>query len=111
MLKKDISLELGRRWAEALKKRFPEKNRVKRVAGVFNVEVITARSWLNGQAPYSKYIYIAGEKFGAVFVAEIFMPTDDWLKWTNVDKALVELEEKVCQLCCLISTIRKDGGL
>ena len=37
MLKNDISFELGIRWAEALKKRFPEKNRVKSVAGFFDV--------------------------------------------------------------------------
>ncbi len=110
MLKNDISFELGIRWAEALKKRFPEKNRVKSVAGFFDVEPITARSWLSGQAPYCKYIYMAGQKFGAVFVAEIFMPTDEWLKWTDVDKALSELEEKVCQLCRQIRAIKEDGG-
>lgn len=54
---------------------------------------------------------MAGQKFGAVFVAEIFMPTDEWLKWTDVDKALSELEEKVCQLCRQIRAIKEDGGL
>lgn len=107
MLKDDITFELGQRWATALKKRFPEKNRVKLVANCFDVEFITARSWLNGQAPYCKYVFIGGQKFGASFVAEIFTPNNAWLKLNIIDEALTDLENKICQLLQEISALRK----
>lgn len=107
MTKDDISLQIGNRWAAALKKRFPEKNTTKHVARAFNVELRTARSWLEGQAPYCKHIFKAGQKFGLAMIEEILFPDT---KMMSIDEMLISLEEKIYQLLDDIQTISKRGN-
>lgn len=107
MARDDISLQIGSRWATALKKRFPEKNTTKHVARAFDIELRTARSWLEGQAPYCKYLFLAGQKFGMGIIEEILFPDT---KMTSIDEMLIGLEKKIYQLFDDIHTIRKRGG-
>lgn len=102
----DISLQLGERWAQALKTRFPEKNTAKHIAACFNIETRTARSWLDGQTPILKYLYVAAHKLGVDLVAEILVTPN--MKMVKINKELEELEFKVCQLGKEIRSIR--GG-
>lgn len=106
MAKDNISLQLGERWAGALKKHFPERNTTKHIAQFFEIEPRTARSWLDGQAPQLKYLFIAAQKLGADFIAEILDTPKN--KMVNINKALEELESKICQLGAEIRSLR--GG-
>lgn len=109
MTKDDITLQLGERWAEALKKYFGNKNTAKEIARTFDVEIRTARGWLYGSAPYIKYIYIAGQKLGAKFIAEFLTPNSLWITYSNIDEALEKLEKEICQLRNQIETLKQEN--
>lgn len=109
MIKDDITLQIGQRWAECLKKRFSTKNTAKEVARFFNVEVRTARSWLAGSAPYIKHLWIAGQKLGSGFLAELLTPNKKWKTYANIDEALILLEKEICQLRKEIQNLSKDN--
>lgn len=110
MIKDDITLQLGERWAAALKKNFSNKNTAKEIARTFDVEVRTARGWLDGTAPYIKYLYIAGQKLGSNFLAELLSPNSKWLTYSNIDKMLEKLEKEICQLRSEIESLKKENG-
>ncbi len=110
MTKDDITLQLGERWAQALKKYFGNRNAAKEIARTFDVEVRTARGWLDGSAPYIKYIYIAGQKIGAKFVAEFLTPNSLWSTYSDIDEALEKLEKEICQLRRQIETLKQESG-
>ena len=109
MTKDDITLQLGERWAEALKKYFGNRNTAKEIARTFDVDVRTARGWLDGSAPYIKYIYIASQKLGAKFVAEFLTPNSLWSTYSNIDEALGKLEKEICQLRRQIETLKQEN--
>lgn len=109
MVKDDITLQLGQRWAEALRQKFGSKNTAKKIAHVFDVEVRTARSWLEGAAPFIKYIYVAGQKLGSGFVADILTPDNKWKTFCNIDEALDEMEKQICQLRNEIKSLQERG--
>ena len=110
MIKDDITLQLGERWAQALKKYFGNRNTAKEVARTFDVEVRTARGWLDGTAPYIKYIYVAGQKLGAKFVAEFLTPNSLWITYSSIDEALEKLEKEICQLRNQIEALKQENG-
>lgn len=110
MTKDDITLQFGQRWAEALKKEFGNQNTAKQVARVFDVEVRTARSWLYGSAPYVKHLWIAGQKLGSGFLADLLTPNKKWKTYTNIDKALDLMEKQICQLREEIRNLSEDNG-
>lgn len=107
MEKDDITLQLGQRWANALRKRFGKKNTAKEIARCFNIELRTARSWLYGTAPYLKYIWIAGQKLGSGFVADLLTPNKKWKTYTNIDEALENLEKEICRLRNEIQSLKQ----
>lgn len=110
MAKDDITLQLGQRWAEALKKEFGNQNTAKQVARVFDVEVRTARSWLYGSAPFAKHLWLAGQKLGSGFLADLLTPNTKWKTYTNIDKALDLMEKQICQLREEIRNLSEDNG-
>lgn len=106
MTKDNINLQLGQRWATALREEFPERNTAKHIAIFFQIEPRTAQSWLGGQAPQAKYLYIAAQKLGPDFISEILETPKN--KMVNINKVLEELESKLCQLGNDIRSLR--GG-
>lgn len=108
MAKSDISLQIGQRWAVALKKRFPERNTVKLVARSFDIEIRTARSWLDGQAPLCKHLFVAGQKFGTGILFELFSPNK---KIGKLEDNLLNLEKKIYQLGQELRAIRERNDL
>ena len=98
MTKDDITLLVGQRWASALKKQFGAQNTAKEIARVFDIEIRTARSWLAGTAPYMKHLWIAGQKLGPAFLADLLTPNSKWKKYADIDKALDLMEENICRL-------------
>lgn len=108
MAKDDINLQIGQRWASALKKRFPERNTVKLVAKSFDIEVRTARSWLEGQAPRCQHLFVAGQKFGMGILFELFSPNK---KVGKLEDSLLNLEKKIYQLGQDLRAIRERGDL
>ena len=73
MTKKVESFDTGARWAAALRKRYMFAA-AKRIAIDFDVSVSTAKSWLNGQAPYAAYYSRAWELHGIDFIIEALSP-------------------------------------
>lgn len=108
MIKDNITLQLGERWASALKKHFGNKNTAKEVARCFDVEIRTARGWLDGSAPYIKYIYVAGQKLGSKFLAEFISPNTKWNTYSNIDNTLEKLEKEICQLRKEIEDLKRE---
>lgn len=108
MAKDDISFQLGQRWAELLRKYFGRQNTAKAVAAAFNVELRTARSWLDGSAPYIKYLWVAGQKLGGSFIAELLTPNTKWLNYFNIDKELDEMEKCICKLRDEIEALKEE---
>lgn len=108
MTKDDITFQLGCRWAELLKKYFGRQNTAKAVARAFNVELRTAKGWLRGSTPYVKYIYVAGQKLGSGFVAELLTPNAKWKTYFDIDKELEKMELCICQLREEIRSLEKD---
>lgn len=108
MIKDDITFQLGQRWAAALQKRYNQKNAAKAIAKDFDIEVRTAWAWLYGSTPYLKYVWLAAQRFGCDFLAEILTPNVEWEKMVNIDNTLLELEKKICQLRHEIASGRKD---
>ena len=109
MTKDDITFLLGCRWAELLKKYFGKQHTAKAVARAFNVELRTAKNWLYGSAPYVKYIYVAGQKLGSGFIAELLTPNAKWKTYFDIDKELEKMEKSICQLREEIQSLNKDG--
>jgi len=66
---------LGRRWAAALKARFPGRLAgsldIKRCAIAFGVSVKTATTWAAGQAPIRQHLLRGLGLFGWSFMAEV----------------------------------------
>lgn len=91
------SAEIGRRWACALRKRFPA-NRAKLIAQAFGVEVKTAESWLAGGSPYAKHLCTAWRLFGAQIVAEVIAPGSSWESGAQADAILNDIEAKLADL-------------
>lgn len=110
MIKEDITLQLGKRWAAALKKHFGNKNTAKQIAQTFDVEIRTARGWLDGSAPYIKYLYVAGQKLGSRFLAELLSPNSKWKTYSHIDETLENLEKEICQLRSEIESLKKENG-
>lgn len=110
MTKDDITLQLGLKWAQALKNRFGDKNTAKRIARTFGVETRTARSWLAGTAPYMKYLWIAGQKLGSGFLAELLTPNMLWKTYSDIDEALDMLDKEICQLRDEIRNLKEGDG-
>lgn len=108
MIKDNITLQLGARWAALLKKHFGNKNTAKEVARCFDVEVRTARGWLDGSAPYIKYIYVAGQKLGSRFLADFISPNTKWNTYSNIDETLEKLEKEICQLRSEIARLKQE---
>lgn len=108
MIKDDISLLLGQRWAAALKKEFNTKNTAKEIARFFDVEVRTARSWLAGSAPYAKHLWVAGQKLGSGFLADLLTPNSKWKKYSDIDEALDLMEKQICRLREEVRNLTKD---
>ena len=108
MQKDDITFQLGCRWAELLKKYFGKQNTAKLIARTFNVELRTAKSWLYGSAPYLKYVYIAGQKLGEGFVAELLYPNAKWKTYFDIDKELDKMEKSICQLRSDIQSLGQE---
>lgn len=104
MVKDDITLQLGQRWASALRKYFSKRNTAKEIARFFDVEVRTANNWLQGNAPYMKYLWVAGQKLGSSFLAEILVPNEN-LRTENIEKALDLMEKQICQIRQEISSL------
>lgn len=73
MTKKVETFDTGARWAAALHKRYMFAA-AKRIAVDFDVSVSTAKSWLNGQAPYAAYYSRAWELHGIDFIIEALSP-------------------------------------
>lgn len=73
MTKKVESFDTGARWAAALRKRYMFAA-AKRIAIDFDVNISTAKSWLNGQAPYAAYYSRAWELHGIDFIIEALSP-------------------------------------
>ena len=109
MIKDDITLLLGHRWAASLKKQFGTKNTAKEIARFFDIEVRTARSWLAGSAPYTKHLWTAGQKLGSGFLAELLTPNNKWKTYANIDEALDLMEKEICQLRKEIQNLAKDN--
>lgn len=109
MAKDDITLQLGQRWADALKKQFGPRNTAKEVARFFDIEVRTARNWLAGSAPYIKHLWLAGQKIGSGFLAELLTPNNKWKTYADIDKALDLMEKEICQLRKEIQHLAKDN--
>ncbi len=109
MIKDDITLQIGQRWAECLKKRFSSKNTAKEIAKFFDIEVRTARSWLAGSAPYIKHLWIAGQKLGYGFLADVLTPNKKWKTYANIDEALDLMEKEICQLRKEIQNLSQDN--
>ena len=110
MTKDDITLLLGQRWADALKKKFGKRNAAKEIARFFDIEVRTARSWLAGSTPYIKYLWLAGQKLGSGFIAEILTPDNKCKTYADIDEALDIMGKQICQLREEIRSLKKDGG-
>ncbi len=109
MAKNDITLLLGQRWASALKKHFGPKNTAKEVARFFGIEERTARNWLAGSAPYIKHLWLAGQKIGSSFLAELLTPNNKWKTYANIDEALDLMEKQICQLRKEIQNLTRDN--
>lgn len=109
MTKDDITFELGERWSMLLKKYFGTQHTAKIVARTFNVELRTAKAWLYGSAPYLKYIWIAGQKLGGGFVAELLTPNTKLLTYYNIDKELEKMERCICKLREEIQSLEERG--
>ncbi len=91
------SAEVGRRWAQALRKRFPA-NRAKLIAAAFGVEIKTAETWLAGRSPYAKHLCTAWRLFGAGIVAEVVAPGSNWENGAEADAILSDIEAKLADL-------------
>lgn len=99
MTKKVESFDTGARWAAALRKRYLFAA-AKRIAMDFDVNVSTAKSWLNGQAPYAAYYSRAWELHGIDFIIEALSPrpverNDIDRKFEECRKAIDDLQEYV----------------
>lgn len=108
-MKNDITLQIGSRWAEALRKRFDSRHTAKQIAKSFNVEVRTAQSWLGGQAPYIKHLWLAGKIFGSVIIAEVLMSENTWLGYAKLESHIEELSLKICQIREDIEQLREGN--
>jgi len=86
---------IGARWAAALRRRHVS---AKEIARAFDVEVRTAEGWLQGHAPYAKYLLRAWRLHGAAVVAEVLAPGSDWQQSAAIDAALGDLENKLQHL-------------
>ena len=62
---------IGRRWAHALRRRYPGAAQAKQVARDFGCEVRTAEGWLAGGSPQAKILVAAWRLHGAGIVAEV----------------------------------------
>lgn len=109
MTKDDITLLMGQRWAASLEKQFGPKNTAKKIARFFDIEVRTARSWLAGSTPYIKHLWVAGQKLGSGFLAELLTPNNKWKTYANIDEALGLMEKEICQLRKEIQNLAKDN--
>lgn len=98
MLQNDITLQIGERWAAALRRRFDSRHTAKLIANTFNVEIRTARAWLSGAAPFVKHLQRAGEIFGAIIIAEVLLPGSNWHGYARLENSLEELSLKICQI-------------
>ena len=104
------TIQVGQRWATALKKRFPERCRAKYIAKAFSVEVKTAETWLAGGAPQAKHFCTAWRLFGAPVIAEVIAPDSDFSHWAQADAAVAEIEQKIALINEKLIFLRRSGG-
>lgn len=107
---RDETDAIGRRWAEALRRRYRGEAAAKTVARAFDVQVRTAEGWLAGQAPYAKYLLRGWRLHGAALVAEVLAPGSDWHASASVEAALVEVETRLAGLGDELARLRVETG-
>lgn len=105
----DTAAEIGARWAQALRRRYPGPHAAKRIAGDFDVEIRTAEAWLaGGNAPYAKYLLRAWRLHGVAIVAEVLAPGSEIAQAAPVDQALQDLEGKLHRLRDELAQLRVE---
>ncbi|MBQ8347395.1 MAG: hypothetical protein IJY17_07335 [Alphaproteobacteria bacterium] len=96
MTKNDRTVQLGRRWAAALIKRYGRC--AKKIAKDFDVEVRTARSWLNEEkTPFAVNFMRAWEIHGVGFINETLNPNRN-ISNTEIQAELTEVRRKLERL-------------
>jgi len=100
---------LGRRWAHALKSRYPDRDRAKLISRDFDVAVRTAKGWLADGAPFASVLVRAALLFGAGILGEVLMPGSDLEKAGHLDAVLSEVERAIADLGDEL-VILKHGG-
>jgi hypothetical protein len=101
---------IGERWAAALRRRYPDRARAKRIARDMCVEIRTAEGWLAGQAPQVKALWRAALVHGPAIVTEVLLPGTSLDQQARVDSGLLELEQRLDALRREISTLRGSDG-
>ena len=99
--------QLGRRWADALRSRFPGQRLgsldIKSCSAAFGVSLKTAEHWATGVAPLRRYLVKGWRMFGWSFLAEVLgdpLPTPDDIKG-DLDEArrsLAQLDRRLQRL-------------
>ena len=109
MTKSDSTIRLGQRWAAALKKRYGKS--AKMIAKDFDVEVRTARSWIEEEkAPYAVNFVKAWEIHGISFINETLNPNQE-VSPAEIQQALTEVRQRLEKLTDEIVLLlnEKDG--
>lgn len=108
MIKNDQTIQLGKRWATALKKRYGRC--VKRIANDFGVEVRTARHWIDEeQTPYAVNFMRAWELHGIPFINETLNPNRT-ISSAEIQEALAEVRSKLEKLSDEIVLLLNERG-
>jgi len=101
---------LGARWAAALKRRYPDRDRAKLIARDFDVAVRTAKGWLAEGAPFASVLARAAHLFGAGILGEVLMPGSDLEKVAHLDSVLVEIERRIADLGDELVVLKSGGA-
>lgn len=98
---------VGRRWATALRARYPERDTAKHIARAFGVDPRTAQSWLSGQAPQIRHLAQAAVLHGAALIGEVLVPDTALHLEARIEATLTETERLLDRMRADLEALRE----
>lgn len=100
--------DIGTRWAEFLKGRYPPRHTAKVIAKDFGCQPRTATAWLGGNPPGVRQLSRAVQLFGMSVLADVFFPDTPQHKIIALQDRLAGVGRDLDALGGMVQELKED---